>query len=371
MRYALMTEPQQGLGYDEILALARAAEKAGLESFFRSDHYASFPGEAGLPTTDAWATLAGLARDTSRIGLGSLVSPVTFRIPGQFAKMVATVDEMSGGRVEVGMGAGWNEQEHAELGIAFPPLGERYDMFEEAVAIVHGLWTEPDGWRFDGSHWRVDGSRFRARPARGGRRHPPIILGGDGGPRLARLAARYADEFNLTSATPQLAREAFGRMREACVAIGRDPDSLRLSAMTGVLLAESPGELRPDPRAAGLHRGRRRRRGMAGRATRSLDPRHPGRGELAGAGPGRRRCRANHAAGLPAARPGDGGADGSPGGGRMTGTAPGRRRGGPARVGVHSRGGLIMASSISDRPPAPYELVHVTCARSLRAPHRP
>ncbi len=239
-----MTEPQQGLSYDEILAAARTAEAAGLEAFFRSDHYASFPGEAGLPTTDAWATLAGLARDTTRIRLGSLVSPVTFRIPGQFAKMVATVDEMSDGRVEVGMGAGWNDEEHAELGIAFPPLGERYAMLEEAVAIVHGLWTEPDGWRFDGRHWRVDGSRFHAKPGRGGQRHPPIILGGDGGPRLARLAARYADEFNLVSANPQRAREAFGRMRDACAAIGRDPDSLRLSAMTGVLIAESGSELR-------------------------------------------------------------------------------------------------------------------------------
>jgi len=239
-----MTEPQQGLSYDEILAAARTAETAGLEAFFRSDHYASFPGEAGLPTTDAWATLAGLARDTTRIRLGSLVSPVTFRIPGQFAKMVATVDEMSDGRVEVGMGAGWNDEEHAELGIPFPPLGERYDMLEEAVAIVHGLWTEPDGWRFEGQHWRVEGSRFHAKPERAERRHPPIILGGDGGPRLARLAARYADEFNLVSANPQRAREAFGRMRDACAAIGRDPDGLRLSAMTGVLIAESDGELR-------------------------------------------------------------------------------------------------------------------------------
>jgi F420-dependent oxidoreductase-like protein len=239
-----MTEPQQGLSYDEILALARAAEEAGLETFFRSDHYTSFPGEAGLPTTDAWATLAGLARDTTRIGLGSLVSPVTFRIPGQFAKMVATVDEMSGGRIEVGIGAGWNEQEHGELGLRFPPLGERYEMLEEAVAIVHGLWTEPDGWRFEGKHWQVAGSRFQAKPARGGRRHPPIILGGDGGPRQARLAAQFADEFNMSSATPDRAREAFGRMRDACVAIGRDPASLRLSAMTGVLLAESQSDLR-------------------------------------------------------------------------------------------------------------------------------
>ena len=126
MRYALMTEPQQGLSYDEILALARTAEEAGLEAFFRSDHYASFPGEGGLPTTDAWATLAGLARETTTIRLGTLVSPVTFRIPGNLAKVIQTVDEMSDGRIEAGFGAGWNDEEHAQLGIPFPPLAERY-----------------------------------------------------------------------------------------------------------------------------------------------------------------------------------------------------------------------------------------------------
>ena len=144
MRFALMTEPQQGLSYDEILALADTAEAAGIEAFFRSDHYTSFPGEAGLPTTDAWATLAGLARDTDTIHLGTLVSPVTFRLPGPFAKLVATVDEMSGGRVEIGMGAGWNEREHAELGIPFPPIAERYDMLEASLAIVvgQGAWED-------------------------------------------------------------------------------------------------------------------------------------------------------------------------------------------------------------------------------------
>ena len=133
MRFALMTEPQQGLTYDEILALARTAEAAGLEAFFRSDHYALVPRPAGLPTTDAWATLAGLARDTATIRLGSLVSPVTFRIPGAFAKLVATVDEMSGGRVELGMGAGWNEEEHAQLGDPVPAAEERYDRLEESA----------------------------------------------------------------------------------------------------------------------------------------------------------------------------------------------------------------------------------------------
>jgi F420-dependent oxidoreductase-like protein len=245
MRLALMTEPQQGLSYADIVAAARAAEEAGLEAFFRSDHYASFPGPAGEPTTDAWATLAGLARDTTRILLGALVSPVTFRLPGPFAKTVTTVDEMSGGRVEVGLGAGWNDEEHAQLGIPFPPLGERFGMLEEAVEILHGLWTEPDGWRFEGRHWRVEGSLFHPRPAEyradGGR--PPIILGGSGGPRLARLVARLGDEFNLTSASPQDAREAYGRLDAACRAVGRDPASVARSAMTGVLIAETAADL--------------------------------------------------------------------------------------------------------------------------------
>lgn len=243
MRYALMTEPQQGISYDEILALARAAETAGLEAFFRSDHFASFPGPAGEPTTEAWATLAGLARETTTIHIGSLVSPVTFRIPGTFAKQVATVDEMSGGRLEVGMGAGWNEQEHRQLGIPFPPIGQRYDRLEEAVAILHGLWTEPDGWSYPGRQWQVDEALFRPRPTRSVGRHPNLILGGDGGPRLARLVAAYADEFNRQSATPERLREAFGRVRAACASAGRDPDSIVYSAMIGMLVAETDGEL--------------------------------------------------------------------------------------------------------------------------------
>lgn len=244
MRFALMTEPQQGISYDEILALARAAERAGLEAFFRSDHYASFPGPAGEPTTDAWATLAGLARETSTIRIGSLVSPVTFRIPGAFAKMAATVSEMSGGRLEVGMGAGWNDADHHQLGIPFPPLGDRYQMLEESLAIVHGLWTEPDGWSFEGRHWQVTDAHFRPRPTSPGRRHPNLILGGDGGPWLARLVATYADEFNRTSASLDNLPEAYARMRAACVAAGRDPDSLVLSAMVGVLVGETDAEFR-------------------------------------------------------------------------------------------------------------------------------
>ena len=141
------------------------------------------------------------------------------------------------------MGAGWNDDEHRQHGIPFPPLRERYDMLEESLAIVHGLWTEGDGWSFAGEHWQVDDSRFMPRPEQPGRRHPPLILGGDGGPRLSRLVATYADEFNLVSASPQKAVEAYGRIDAACEAIGRDPAEVTRSAMTGVLIAETEGEL--------------------------------------------------------------------------------------------------------------------------------
>ena len=244
MRFALMTEPQQGLSYDEILAVVRTAEESGLEASFRSDHYASFPGESGLPTTDAWATLAGLARETTTIRLGTLVSPVTFRIPGNLAKVIQTVDEMSGGRIEAGFGAGWNEDEHAQLGIPFPPLAERYDMLAEELALIHGLWTEPDGWSFEGKHWQVRSAMRHGEIARGGRRHPHVILGGKGMPRMAELVARYGDEFNLLSASPDDAPAAYARVRAACQAIRRDPDEIVYSAMTGVLVAETERDLR-------------------------------------------------------------------------------------------------------------------------------
>ncbi|CAN5821478.1 LLM class F420-dependent oxidoreductase [soil metagenome] len=245
MRFCLMSEPQQGMSYEEILALARAAEEAGFEAYFRSDHYASFPGPSGEPTTDAWATLAGLARETSRIHLGTLVSPVTFRLPGNLAKVTATVAEMSGGRVEVGVGAGWNEEEHRQLGLFFPSTRERFDMLEEQLAILHGLWTEPDGWSHEGVHWQVREAMFHPKPAApAGRRHPNLIIGGDGGPRMARLAAQYADELNISSAGPANASEAFARLDAACRDAGRDPAEVTRSATTGVLVGSDEAELR-------------------------------------------------------------------------------------------------------------------------------
>ncbi|MDP8905775.1 MAG: TIGR03560 family F420-dependent LLM class oxidoreductase [Chloroflexota bacterium] len=240
-----MTEPQQGLSYDEILAIAGTAEESGFEAYFRSDHYASFPGESGQPTTDAWATLAGLARETSRIRLGTLVSPVTFRLPGNFAKLVTTVAEMSGGRIEVGLGAGWNELEHRQLGLPFPDTGTRFEMLEEQLAILHGLWTEADGWSYDGRHWQVRDALFRPKPpAPAGRRHPNLIVGGNGGPRMAALVARYADEFNLTSGAVDKLGPAYARVREACQAVGRDPRDVTYSMMTGVLVGRDEDEVR-------------------------------------------------------------------------------------------------------------------------------
>ena len=243
MRFALMIEPQQGLSYLEQLDIARTAEAAGFETLLRSDHYTSFPGEAGLPTTDAWTVVAGLARETERIRLGVLVSPVTFRIPGTFAKIVGTADEMSGGRVEVGLGAGWNEEEHAELGIPYPALGERFDRLEESLAILHGLWTEPDGWSYEGRFWQVRDARLRPSPASDGRRHPHLILGGSGGPRALRLAATYADEYDLTSASPAAARDVIAGLDRACAAVGREPSTIVRSAMTGMLIGADQAEV--------------------------------------------------------------------------------------------------------------------------------
>src|SRR5450759_4815568 len=200
MRFALMIEPQQGLTYVEQLGLARLADRIGFEAFFRSDHYRSFPGPDDCPTTDAWTVLAGLARETTRIRLGTLVSPVTFRHPGALAKVVTTVDEMSGGRVELGVGAGWNEAEHLGLGLDFPPIGERADMLEDELAILHGLWEQPDGWSYSGERLRVEQTSFHPKPTQVP--HPPIIVGGEGSPRSIRMAARYADEYNTSSPGP-------------------------------------------------------------------------------------------------------------------------------------------------------------------------
>jgi alkanesulfonate monooxygenase len=241
MRFALMTEPQQGLTYIEQLELARLAERLGFDAFFRSDHYRSFPGPADRPTTDAWTVLAGIARETTTIRIGTLVSPVTFRHPGSFAKVVTTVDEMSGGRVEVGVGAGWNDDEHSQHGLAFPEIRERADLMEDELAILHGLWEEPDGWSFEGHQISVASASFNPKPVQ--RPHPPIIIGGEGSPRSLRLAARYADEYNMSSAFPDQCVDAFARLDVECRAIGREPLTVRRSVMAGLLMGADKSEL--------------------------------------------------------------------------------------------------------------------------------
>ena len=241
MRFALMIEAQQGLTYIEQLALARLADRLGFEAFFRSDHYRSFPGPEGNSTTDAWTVLAGLARETTRIRLGTLVSPVTFRHPGSLAKVVTTADEMSGGRVDIGVGAGWNEVEHVGLGLAFPAIRERADMLEDELAILHGLWEQPDGWSFEGNHFRVEQSSFHPKPVQ--LPHPPIIVGGEGSPRSLRLAARYADEYNMSGSSPEQCAEAFLRLEAECRKIGRDPAQLTRSVMAGLLIGSDAAEM--------------------------------------------------------------------------------------------------------------------------------
>lgn len=244
MRFALMIEAQQGLSYAEQLAIARHAEAAGFETLFRSDHYQSFPGPEGRPTTDAWAVLAGLARETSTIGLGVLVSPVGFRTPGNLVKVVTTVDEMSGGRVEVGVGAGWHEGEHRQYGFAFPPIRDRADHLEETLEVIHGLWEEPDGWSFKGRHVTIENARSYPKPvARPGRPRPPIIVGSSGTPRSYRIAARWADEFNATSAGPEGIAAIYEGLDEACRSAGRSPRDLVHSAMIGVLIGRDAAEL--------------------------------------------------------------------------------------------------------------------------------
>ena len=244
MRFALMLEPQQGLSYGDHVAIAKRAEANGFETLFRSDHYASFPGPAGRPTTDAWSVLAGLARETDRIGLGVLVSPVTFRHPGNFAKVVTTVDEMSGGRIEVGVGAGWNELEHRQLGLPFPPITERADLLEDQLAILHGLWGEPDGWSYDGHQVTIRG---RAVPSEAGRRPGPTADPDRWrAPATARRRSGVAALLPARGALrgrvqPQLRErptrraQAFAAVDAACVAIGRDPATVTHSAMIGVL----------------------------------------------------------------------------------------------------------------------------------------
>jgi F420-dependent oxidoreductase-like protein len=247
----IMTEPQFGASYDDQLVVARETEALGFDAYFRSDHYLAFSG-AGLPgPTDSWVTLAGLARETERIRLGTLVTAATFRLPGPLAISVAEVDAMSGGRVELGLGSGWFDGEHAAYGIPFPSLKERFDRLEEQLAIVTGLWETPVGERFsfDGVHYQVSDSPALPKPVQ--RPRPPVIVGGFGRTRTPRLAARYADEFNVPFAPVQQYGDLTAPVVAACERAGRDPATMTWSAAVTLCCGRDEAEFRRRADAIG------------------------------------------------------------------------------------------------------------------------
>jgi F420-dependent oxidoreductase-like protein len=267
----IMTEPQMGATYDDLLAVARRTEETGFDAFFRSDHYLTMGGD-GLPgPTDAWVTLAGLARETSRIRLGTLMTAATFRLPGPLAISVAQVDQMSGGRVEFGIGAGWFEAEHTAYGIPFPSVGERFDRYEEQVAIVSGLWNTPLGetFDFDGTHYRLAESPALPKPVQSG--GIPIIVGGAGKKRTPRLAARYAAEFNVPFASAEDNARLFDGVRAACAEEGRDPSSLVYSSALVLCVGKDEAELARRAAAIGREVDELRAHGVAGTPSEAVD----------------------------------------------------------------------------------------------------
>jgi F420-dependent oxidoreductase-like protein len=265
VRLRVFTEPQQGATYDDLLAVARTAEELGFDGFFRSDHYLRMgDGDAGPGPTDAWITLGGLARETSRVRLGTLVTASTFRLPGLLAIAVAQVDAMSAGRVEIGIGAGWFDDEHRAHGIPFPPTRERFERLEEQLAIITGMWTTPVGERFSyhGRHYQITDSPALPKPVQ--QPHPPIIIGGYGTKRTPALAARYAQEFNLPFPPLDAYAESVARVKQACMAAGRDPDSLRTTVAVVVCCGRDEAEFRRRADAIGRAPDELRENGAAG-----------------------------------------------------------------------------------------------------------
>lgn len=243
MDVCLMIEGQEGVTWEQWVGLAQACERFGYEGLFRSDHYLSFtrPDERGA--LDAIGTVTALGPITERIRLGTMVSPVTFRHPAMLAKSVVTADHASGGRVELGMGAGWFEREHAAFGFAFPSLRERMNILTEQIEIVHRLWGgDGDEVTFSGTHYSLDACPALPRAVQDP--HPPLIIGGGAGPRSAALAARWADEYDVVYVDPSGAKERVDRISVACEAIGRDPASVRRSLLSKTLVGTDEEDLR-------------------------------------------------------------------------------------------------------------------------------
>ena len=269
MRFRVFTEPQQGATYDDVLAVAQATERLGFDAFFRSDHYLAMGDGDGLPgPTDAWTTLAGLARETERIRLGTLVSSVTYRPPGILAIQIAQVDQMSGGRVELGLGTGWFEKEHLAYGIPFPP--KRFGMLEEQLEVITGLWNTPVGesYSFAGEHYTLIESPALPKPTQA---RVPVIVGGGGARRTPALAARFATEFNLPF--PEFADipAKFAGVRAACEAIHRDPSSLVYSAALVTVGGATEAQFARRAAAIGREPEELRAHGLAGTPAEIVD----------------------------------------------------------------------------------------------------
>lgn len=252
MRLAIMLEPQEGLSYDDVLAVARRTADAGLDGLYRSDHYTSVAGRVGLDSTDAWATLAGLAREVPAIRLGTLVTPATFRPAGNLAKVVATVAEMAGtmpdgsSRIVLGMGTGWLETEHRQHGFPFPDLGTRFARMEEHLRAIRALW-DPDQDPVDltGEHVRLEGAVFHPKPVP----RPRVVVGGGGMRRTPGLAARHADELNNVFASPEACRRQRAALHDACGEIDRDPGTIAYSLMTGCVVGATEADFERRIRA--------------------------------------------------------------------------------------------------------------------------
>ncbi|TDD81622.1 LLM class F420-dependent oxidoreductase [Actinomadura darangshiensis] len=271
MRLRIFTEPQQGASYETQLAVAKAAEDLGFDAYFRSDHYVKMGDVTGEPgPSDSWVTLGALARETSRIRLGTLVTAATFRYPGPLAISVAQVDQMSGGRVDLGLGTGWFEQEHTAYGIPFPSLGERFERLEEQLEILTGLWGTPDGdtYSFSGKHYALADSPALPKPAQAG--GPPIIIGGIGAKRTPRLAARYADEYNVPFHQVEDTGAAFDRVRAACAEAGRTRPVV-YSAAQVVCCGRDEAELERRAGAIGRQVSELRGNGLAGTPAELVD----------------------------------------------------------------------------------------------------
>lgn len=265
MDLRIFTEPQQGASYETLLAAARATEAAGFSAFFRSDHYLKMGDVTGDPgPTDAWVTLGALARETERIRLGTLVTAATFRFPGPLAISIAQVDAMSGGRIDVGIGTGWYDDEHTAYGIPFPPLGERFAMLEEQLEVLTGLWSTPEGetFSFAGDHYVVEDSPALPKPVQAG--GPPVIIGGGGQKKTPRLAARFASEFNLPFSPKDFFVHQVGVVKDACRAIDRDPDDLTYSAALVVCVGSDSSEIARRAEAIGRDVDELRENGVCG-----------------------------------------------------------------------------------------------------------